>query len=309
MSTEQNPALQMISKITQEIFERSLRGEVRLETDTKALLGYVPIAEYFQDYSLAAQIYMTAGIIYWLYGHNHTGETHLLRAFQLYQQQKHIFGMARCMNNLAHYLYLTGRFSESVEYCKRGFEIAQTGDDFNAKRARAYLQSNMASALLALEDYAQAEHCVQTCLEIIGDDTATSTTSYAVAKFIQAEIALHHQQFEAAWPLVNLAYEYAAGTRDSIICARTSFVQAHIAGGDATHQHPPAYYYKQGRQFLDTERLVVMRGRICMEEARYQMRHGTLEAAKQWAEEAYQLFMQANVHEEIALAEVILSIH
>ncbi|MBZ0304573.1 MAG: tetratricopeptide repeat protein, partial [Anaerolineae bacterium] len=248
-------------------------------------------------------------VIYWIYGHNHTGETHLLRAFQLYHQQKHIFGMARCLNNLAHYLYLTGRFSESVTYCKRGLEIARTEDDFNVKRARAYLQSNMASALFALEAYDQAERCVQTCLEIIGEDTSTSTTSYAVAKFIEAEITLHRQQFDIAWPLVNLAYEYAAGTKDSIICARTCFVQAHIASCDQNPETPSEVYYNRGREFLNTERLVVTRGRICMEEARYQMRHGHLETARQWAEEARQIFVQAQVPEEITLAEAILSIH
>ncbi|KAB2904888.1 MAG: tetratricopeptide repeat protein [Anaerolineae bacterium] len=309
MTQEQNPTIRMIYKITQEIFDRSLRGEVHLETDTKALLRYIPIAEHFQDYQLIAQVYMTLGIVYWLYGHNRTGEDYLLKAFQTYQSQNYHFGMARCMNNLAHYLRLTGRDAESLEYCKRGFRIAEAGasDDYNIKRVKAYLQSNMASTFFAMENYEQAEHSALTCLDIIGEDTAASTTSYAVAKFILAEIYLHRQQIDLAWPLVNLAFEYASGTRDAVIIARTSFVQAHIAEKDPHSAYPLAHYYTQGREALSTERLAVTRARVCMEEARYQLRHGSVDHARKWAEEAHEIFVQVNSQEERIMAQAILS--
>jgi hypothetical protein len=159
---------------------------------------------------------------------------------------------------------------------------------------------------LAMGEYEQAEAHFSVVIILIAERTWEQIDALMQARLGMAEVNLERGNLAQAWENIEEAYRLASGKRNTLSLVEINLTRAHIAAADPNTPESAAAYHALSRRELAGHHSPIVLARSLMQEARYQQRHGNLDAAYQLAQEAYEIFAQQGALEEMQLAETLI---
>lgn len=297
----ENPVVNMIRLIQQQVLERLHQGKLRLPNDLNALQRHLKLAKELNHQNLIAELYDVLGSVYQDSGEFELAELAWLTAYLTFQQLDDQAGMATAQGNLGELYYHLNQ----LEPAQHAYEQARTcAEKIQYNQGIMMIESNLGLLWLEQGDYPQALICFALVLALTEKETWQHVHSLCNAHRGMAEIYLQEGNFAAAWREANEAHYLAEGRQLWGNLAKALFTKAHIAEHDPQSPQNALVFRKQAIHALESYPMLL--ARTCWHEARYYHRHHQNTHAAELGQLAHQQFSAQKCQRESDLVRQFL---
>jgi tetratricopeptide (TPR) repeat protein len=299
MIHSENPTINMIDQIRQQIYARLFRGEMNFSADINLLRKQIGIAKQMGAAILQGRLYECMALVYFFQGDSEQALISYDQAYAVYQLEGEQGWMANCRSNMGELYRMLCQYDRALPFYEEALQQAAPLQDVAKK---SIIESNAGLNFLALGRYSEAE----TCFESVLTQTAAEPWLYVVA-LMEArrglgEVYLAKGDTLNAWRNALEAMRLAQNDSDHLTLADIYLVCAHIAARDPQATSKPDVYYRKSRELLTTDTAPVLLARAWIGEAHYQARMGNIDASRTFAQEAYRQFVLLDLRQESDLA-------
>ncbi len=306
MAEKTNQSTNFIGVMNSRTFERIIRGDYDYEQDMQTTGKYLEQAVKLNDPQLEAQIVNTRAVLNAICGYLDPANDLFWNLLALHEQTQNLDGMALAYNNLAVTSEVQGQYETALALYNRGLALFNTPHD--SLREYGRLLTGKFSALVTLHHYDDADACFDEITDMGQALVAYDREQYARMMVTvyrdAAELALHRDDLEHARKYKNLALEFANGLNLTFELAAVHFTEAHYA---LKTNNPSDIYWDKARDILQRIDAPALIGRSYIQEARYLLRAGYVDVARDFTQLALALFEDLNLKDDIAIAHSLLA--
>ncbi|MFP4323467.1 MAG: hypothetical protein ACLFTK_13530 [Anaerolineales bacterium] len=291
----------MIRRISHEILERLLRGELDYERDLRTLRHHLALAKEFSDLSLAGQLEFTLGFAENEIGNVGSAESYWRAAYHTYERLGDMSGMAGVQNHLGELYFRLSNHAKALAAYLHARELAeQIGDTEIINR----VEGNLGFLWLAEDKLLDAQICFSLVVAVTQYETWQHIYSLISAHRGLAEVYRAMGRFDDAWREVREAHFLAEGRGLKLPLAQTYITKAHIAQDSA---QPADEFYTQGRALVRAYGNPLILAQMLVSEARYQHGKHRPDQARALAMEARELVAKLGLADAIRRIDAVLA--
>lgn len=312
MSENEHPTVKLIRRLTSSIFERIIRGQFDYDRDLQSLQKYQEQARQLGSQELEGLTMNYMAALNSLAGYLSEAQRLFTELFEFHREHGNTRGMATALNNRSVVFSTAGRYEEALDMYKQAEALCDAENEGMLPIYGLILSGQLSTHRL-LEHYDLIPHFFDRISEIGERLVATDRFTYARVMCAvyrnMAEYHLHLGDAEEAHGLARMAVDFAMGLDLTFELANVYFTQAHIAlyRDDEQSRDEAAARWQQALDLLQVVQAPAQIGRAYLEEARYLERHGYRDYAQDFAQRAYNIFVQHDMAEDVELAQALLA--
>lgn len=306
MDEQDNPVVKFIKHVSDQIFERLIRGQVDYANDLKALEKYRDMARQANAPRREAGLVNSIAVLNMVAGHLELAEEQFTRFYQLQESLGSLSGMVTALNNKGFFLASLGKYPEASALYIQAVTLAET-DVTTTFTGYSQALSGQLFIHYMLKQFDEMPAIYDKVIAVqemvLARDSKTYARLMTEVNRSMAEYQLHHKQYDQAGSLIRTAIDFATGLGLTFELADLYYVQAHEAlmkGAD------PETYWKKAIDILDGVPAKPNVARNYAQEARYLESRGYMEHGRRFAKYAYDIFESLGMSEDIQLTQTLL---
>ncbi|MCU0481739.1 MAG: hypothetical protein MUE54_11090 [Anaerolineae bacterium] len=126
MDERDNPVVKFITEVSNQIFERLLRGQIDYANDLKALEKYRDMARQANAPRLESGLVNYMAVLNMVAGHLELAEEQFTRFYHLQESQGSLAGMVTALNNKGFFFASLGKYPEASALYAQAIALAET---------------------------------------------------------------------------------------------------------------------------------------------------------------------------------------
>jgi tetratricopeptide (TPR) repeat protein len=306
--TNQSSLSNMINALVDRAFQRIIRYECDYSKQLKELEMHWGTAKKVNDLTLGGRVVTVMGVLHATFGYLDKAQQCFFEARDIYATLDKTDRLISVYINLTRSSTNMGEYERALKFCREGLTTPNLEDH---PSEYAGLLGNQLAALVATEQFEEAERCVEQINAISGRFAESNPQYYAriMAHVYRdaAELALHFQNFEEAHSKVKLGLELAESLNLRVERADLYFTRAHIAlietpdSLDAIED-----CFEKAEEIIKGLESPVMAGNSLLAEARLLQRIKRLNKAQFFAKEAAAIFEKHQMKNALQQTQKIL---
>lgn len=298
----------MINGLVEKAFQKIVRYDCDYQKQLAELENHRQSAVKVNDLLLEGRTLSVIGILNSTFGYLDKAQTNFYEALEIYRRIEKWDRVVSVYINLTRASSTMGEYERALKFSAEGLALPYIKDH---PAEYAGLLSNRLVALMATEQYAEAERCIAQLNTVVDQSTASNPQYYArVMTHVyrdDAELTLYHKKFDASRSKVNLGLELAQSLDLRLELAELYFTSAHIALAETpTDKKAIDGYFAKAEEIVRTLESPVMLANCLLAEANLLKRQRYTSKSNEYAMQAAAIFQVQGLTNALERAKRLL---